>query len=130
LARDADAAAFGNAFKAGGNVDAVAVDVIAFDDDVANVHADAKRHLATISSAGIARGHGALNLGGTIDTLNGAGKFGKQAIAHQLDDAAAMLGDAGIDDFRAMLLQKRERSRLVLAHHPAIADRVCGQDRG
>jgi hypothetical protein len=41
-----------------------------------------------------------------------------------------MLGDPRIDHFCAVLVQQGECPRLVLAHHPAVADRVSGHDRG
>src|ERR1700733_5077960 len=82
LARNADAAAFGDAFETGGNIDAVAIDGVAFEDDVADVHADAKRHLAVALSASIARGHRPLNFSSATDAFDGAGEFRKQPVAH------------------------------------------------
>src|ERR1700691_3649455 len=129
LARNADAAAFGDTFETGGNIDAVAIDVFAFDDDVADVHADAKRHLAVALSASIARRHRPLNFSSATDAFDGAGEFLKQPVAHELDNATAVLGNAGIDHLGAMLVQQSERARLALAHSPAVADCVGGHDR-
>ena len=42
VAGDADAAGLGEAFEAGGDVDAVAEDVVGLDDDVADIDADAE----------------------------------------------------------------------------------------
>ena len=39
---DADGARLGDAFEAGGDVHAIAEDVVVFDDDVADMHADAE----------------------------------------------------------------------------------------
>src|ERR1043166_162481 len=46
LARTANAAVLRDAFETGGNIDAVAVQIVVFNDDVAKMHADTKRHLA------------------------------------------------------------------------------------
>jgi hypothetical protein len=41
-----------------------------------------------------------------------------------------MLGDLGIDQFLAMLLQLAKRAFLVGAHQPAVASNVHSQNRG
>jgi hypothetical protein len=47
-----------------------------------------------------------------------------------LDDAAAMLGDPGIDQFVVQHLQPFERTSLIGLHRPAAADGVGREDRG
>src|SRR5580658_3957039 len=54
-AGDVDLARFGQAFEAGGNVDAVAVDVAVVDDYVAGVDADAELDSAAGIDGGFAR---------------------------------------------------------------------------
>src|SRR5579863_135934 len=46
LTGDANAAVLRDAFETGGNIDAVAVQIVVFDDEVAKMHANTKRHLA------------------------------------------------------------------------------------
>jgi len=130
LPGNADTAALGDSFETGRDVDAVSVEIIALDDHVAEMHADAKCHLAVAARAAVARRHGPLDFGRAVDALDDAGEFRQQAVAHQLHCPAAMLGDRRVDHLRAMLVQQGGRARLVLAHQPAVADRVGGQDRG
>jgi hypothetical protein len=54
--RTANAARLGQAFEAGGDVDAVAKDVAVFDDDVADVNADAELDAVVRRQRGIAFG--------------------------------------------------------------------------
>src|ERR1700694_1643455 len=48
--------------------------------------------------------------------------------AHQLEDAALMLGNLRLDQLFAIRAQAFESPRLILFHEPAIADQVSGQD--
>src|SRR5580704_1398913 len=70
LTGDANAAVLRDAFEAGGNIDAIAVQVVVFDDDVAKMDADTKRHLAVARRTGIARRHGPLDFSGTRDAFD------------------------------------------------------------
>src|SRR5262245_11768456 len=49
-------------FEPGGQVDAIAVEIVAFDDDVADIDADAEFDLAIIRDPGIAIVHASLDL--------------------------------------------------------------------
>jgi hypothetical protein len=40
-----------------------------------------------------------LDFDGTLHGLDDAGELDQRAVAHQLDDAAAMRGDLGVDQF-------------------------------
>jgi hypothetical protein len=59
-----------------------------------------------------------------------ASELDQRAVACQLDDAAAMLGDLGLDDLLAQCFEPGVRAGLVLAHEPTVADHVGGEDRG
>jgi len=54
----------------------------------------------------------------------------EQPITDGLDDAAAMLGDPGIDQFAVQHLQPLERTPLIGLDQPAVADGVGREDRG
>ena len=73
--------------------------------------------------------HPALNLGGAGHRVDDAVELDQHAVAGRLDDAAAVLGDGGIDELEAMGLEARERPRLVDLHQPAVADHVGGEHR-
>ena len=58
------------------------------------------------------------------DRIDDAGEFHQHAVAGGLDDAAVVLGDAGVDQFAAVRFERRERADLVGAHQPAVADHI------
>src|SRR6266852_1446279 len=121
--RDADTAGFGEALEAGGDVDAVAVDLLAVDHHVAEVHADAKLHPALgwqIRVLGLERG---LDLHGAFDRIHDAGELGKYAVAGGIDEASMMLLDERIDQL-AMGRQGAESRFHVLPHEAAAAEDV------
>ena len=129
VARDADPAGLGQALQTGGDVHAVAVDVVALDDDVADVDADPIENLTVLGHACVALPHGALELDGEAHRVDDAGELHQGAVAHELDGAAAVLRGLWLDELLAVGLERGERARLVLAHQAAIADHVGGEDR-
>ena len=130
LARDADPARLGQAFEAGGDVDAVAVDVLALDDHVAQVHADPETDALRLRHVPLATGHALLDGDRAGDRVHDAGELDQGAIAHQLDDPAAVLGDQRVDELPPMRLQALERAGLVALHERRVADHVRRQDGG
>ena len=111
LAGDADAARLGQRLQPRGDVDAVAVDVVALDDDVAEIDADAEDDaLGPPAAPALRRGHRLLDRDGALDGVDDAGELDQHAVAHQLDDAAAMLGTIGSSDCLAPRLQRRQRA--------------------
>ena len=71
-----------------------------------------------------------LDRGRALDRIDHARELDQHAIAHQLDDAAVVLGDLRLDEVLAQRLEARVRARLVGRHQPAVADDVRSQDRG
>ena len=123
---NADAARLGQWLQARRNIDAIAVDVVAVDDDVAKVDADPQRDARTVRLH-LAM-HRSLNCQGTADGIDDAGKLDQGAVAHELDDAATVGSDGGIEDDFTVSLQSGQRAGLVGAHHARIADDICRQD--
>ncbi len=62
--------------------------------------------------------------------VDDAGELDQGAVAHELDDAAPVLGDERLDQLLAVGLEARERALLVALHQPAVADHVRRQDGG
>ena len=62
-----------------------------------------------------------------LDRIDRAPELDQRAVPGELDDAAAVFRDQGLDEFLAMGLEARVRARFVRAHQPAIADHVGGQ---
>ena len=123
---DANAAGLGQRLQARGDVDAVAVDVVALDDDVAEIDADAERDLR--AGGGLRRDR-PLHREGAFDRVDDAAELDQRAVADQLDDAAVVGGDGGVEDGLAVALQGGQRAGLVAGHHAGIADDVGGEDR-
>ena len=78
--------------------------------------------------AGVALGHRPLHLDGAAHRVDDAAELDQHPVAGGLDDAAAMLGDAGsINSLRCAF--RRAACLLVLAHQPAVARDIGRQDR-
>jgi TolB-like protein len=92
--------------KKGDRADAVAVEVVAVHDDVAEVHAHAELEVPVLGHADIALVHAALDLGRAAHGVHHAAEFDQEAVAHHLEDAPAMSGDGGIEQVAAMLAQR------------------------
>ncbi len=128
--RNAHAAVLRELLHARRDVHAVAIDVIAIDDDLAEIYADAKYDPSVLALTFIARGHVLLNRDRALDSIDHAGKFDQRPVAHQLDEAAIAFVDPGINEIAPVRLQTRQGPGLVGRHQPAVADNVRAQDRG
>jgi hypothetical protein len=127
--RERDAARLAHALQPRGDVHAVAVDVVALDQHVAEVDADAEHQAPLRRLARAALEHRALHLRRAPHRVDHARELGEQPVAGGLEDAPAVLGDRRVDEPRAQRLQARERAFLVGAHQAAEADDVGGEDR-
>ena len=125
--REANAAGLGDGFQAGGDVDAVAEDVVAIGQHITDVDADPELDLPLGRLVGLCR-HAALNRDGAAHSIDGADKLDQHAIAGGIDDAASVLVDFGIDELAPVRLQPGERPLLVDADQPAVASDIGGQD--
>ena len=125
---DQDAARRGLAFEAGRDIDAVAENVAALEDDVAEIDADAQMHRGLDRE--VALGHGALHGERALDRVDDAAELDQRAVAHHLDDTAATGSDGGVEGVGPDLPECRQRAGFVGAHHRGIADDVGGKDGG
>ena len=94
-ARDGDAARFGQALDAGGDVHAIAEDVPALgvDDDLAEMHADAQHQPPLLVQHGVEARHALLDVDRRGHRGEGRSEFGQQRIARVVDQRAAGDGD-------------------------------------
>ena len=127
--RHANAAGFGQRFETGGNVDAVAVNVVALDDDVAEIDADPQNDFRLAQRFVRHKAVRALHGECAMDGIHNTGEFRDRAVADQLDHAPVVGGDCRIEDHLPVLLEGRERSLLVDPHQARIADHVGREDR-
>src|SRR5450631_63124 len=129
-ARNHDSAGFGERLQPGGHVDAVAKDIVTVDHNVADIDADAELDAVVCLNAGVPLDHAALNINGAAHGVDDADKLHQHPVARGLDDAAAVLGDPGVDQFLAMRLELAQRALLVGAHQSAIVSDIGRENRG
>ena len=127
---DADSPGLRHGLEPRRHVDAVAEDVAVFDDDIAEIEADAVEQGARRRHVAIAPRHALLKIDGANQRVRHALELHQHAVAGGFDQAAPAFGDRGIDDFEPHGLQPGERSGLIDLHEPAVPDHVSGQNRG
>ncbi len=94
---NADAPGVGETLEAGGDVDAVTVDLLAIHHHVAEVDADAKFHSTLGRDIRVLGLECGLNLDRALDRIHDAGELGEHAIARGVDEATVMLIDERIN---------------------------------
>ena len=129
-ARDADAARCCQPLQPSRDVDAVAINVAAIGDHVAEIDPDTKSEAPLLGEIQIAVGHRALDFAGAAYRVDDAGEFRQHAVAGGLDDSAVMLADFRIEQFAQMRLEALVRAFLVRSHQARIAHHIGGEDRG
>ena len=128
-ARNGHVARFRDALEAGGDVDAVAKDIVALDQYVAEMDADPVEDALRLGDAFIAGRHLPLHRERALDRLDDGRKVDEHPVAHGLEQPPAMRGDDRLNGL-APLAHRIRRPRLVLPHHARIADNVGGEDGG
>src|SRR5436309_11448790 len=128
-ARDADAAALGQTFQTGRNVDAVAVEPLALDDHVAQIDADAEAHPPERRELGIARLELALDVDGALHGVDDARELRQHVVARGVHDAPALAGHARRDQ-GAVCGDGANGRHFVVARESAVAYDARAQDGG
>jgi len=82
----------------GGDVDAIAENVIFIDDDVADVNAYTELDHLILRHGGVLLGHATLDFDCAAHSIDGACKLNQHTVARGFDDAATMLGESGVND--------------------------------
>src|SRR6185369_44248 len=118
-ARQTDTAALGQAFETRGDVDAVAVEALTLDDDVAEVDADAEAHPAGGRQLGVARLELALDVDRALHGIHDARELRQHVVTGRVDDPPAVAGDRG-GDHRAIRGDRAHGRHLVVAHEAAV----------
>ena len=128
--RTGDAAGARQALQSRRHVDAVAVEVVALDDDVAEIDADAELDMPVLGHSGVALQHAALDLDRAARRVEDTAEFDQEAVAHHLEDAAVVFGDGGIEELAAVLLQGTHRPLFISLHEAAVAHHIGRQYGG
>ena len=121
----ANAAGFGQRLQPGSHVDAVPVYLVTVDNDVAEIDANSQRYPWTF---GHLRCDGPLNFQCAVDSVDDTCELDQRTVANQFDDAAAMPRHHRIENGLSMVLQGRQGTGFVGAHHPRIAYYISRQD--
>ncbi len=87
-------------FKPRGKVHAVTVEIVAIDDQVADVETDAEPDVAVLGDALIAFGHPALDFDGTARGGQDRSELHQKPVAHHLEDAPPCLAMVGSKNSR------------------------------
>ena len=128
--RDTDAARLGERFQPCGNVHAIAIEIVALDHHVAEVHADAQCDPPVFGDRLVGRAHRLLKRHRGLDGIHGAGELHENAIAHQLDDTAMMLGNQRLKNFLASVFERSQGSGIIALYEAAVADNVGNENGG
>jgi hypothetical protein len=112
--RDADTTRFGDALKTGCDIDAIAKNVMGFDNYVADINAYAKGKTLVFPVANREVMDAFLELGCSPNGLNRAPKFCQEPVASVFYDPATMLGDRRLYSVRQEHGQTRVRCLLAL----------------
>jgi hypothetical protein len=128
-AGDADPASFGQSLQPSGDVDAVAVDVAAFGDNIAQIGTDSEGDPLLLGDIGIAVEHRSLHLDRAAVRVDDTGKFDQHPVAGGLYDPAMMFLYFRIDKLAAMRFETLVGSFLFSSHQPRIARDIGGKYR-
>src|SRR4029078_1216133 len=109
-----DFAGAGEGEKARGEIDAAAVDVVGFDDDVADFEPHAEMHLALGRDARIAAVARLLDRESRRHGRAHVREVDQEAVAKALDDTAALLGQNAVPDMLHKSEPARDGAGLVL----------------
>src|SRR5262249_43968150 len=104
--RYANATRFSETFEPGGYVDAVAIQVISFGDDVAKVDAYAPCDASIPRHSLVPLRRAPLNFNRAAYGLHGAGELDQNSVTRGLDNPAAMASDHRIDDLATMCFER------------------------
>ena len=123
-----DPARFGDALDPRRNVDAVAKDIVTFDDDVSDVDPDPEPNRIGFGATGLVLPKLSLNFDGAGDSVHGAREFHQYAVAHEFDDTAGMGGNRRVDQIASQGVQPGQGAGFVQTHKARVSDYVSRQD--
>ena len=129
-AGDIDLTRVGNAFESRSNIDAVAINVVCFDDDVAKIDANSILDPVVLGQRCVAANQILLDDDAAPDGFDGTVENCDEAVACGLNKLAVVFFDAGFDEVTLDPLDAIMRAFLVDLHQPAVAEDIACYDRG
>jgi hypothetical protein len=103
---------------------AIAVEIVAIHDQVAEVQADAKDDGGFRRLVPIGFSHCLLELDGRAKRIHGAAELDQSTVARQLDQPAAVTSQCRLQTLLPVASQARKRAALIPTHQAGIADHV------
>ena len=128
-AGDVDLAGIGNAFKSRGDIDAVAINVVCFDDDVAKIDAYSILDPMMLGQRCVAANQILLDDDAAPDGFDGTIENRDETVARGFNKLAVMFDDAGFDEVALDPLDAVVRPFLVDLHQAAVAGDIACDDR-
>jgi hypothetical protein len=121
-----DSIGFGEAFESCSDVDAIAANIIAVDDNVADIDTHAELDAPISWKLGVPLDRATLHFNRAAHGIHYAWELDKNTVTRGLDHAASVLSDLRVDLLSSVSLEARESAFLVDAHEPAVAGHVSG----
>jgi len=110
------------------NIDPITKDIVVFDDNIANVNADAKFDPFVLQDIGILFCHAALDFVGATYGIYDAPELNESSVPGILDDAPAMITDLGIKKLFSKSFELRQRAFFVDPYQSARARDIRRQN--
>jgi hypothetical protein len=126
---DAHPTGFRQTLKSGSNVHTVAVNVIRFYDDIAEIDAKAEHDASIFREISGAVDHLALDFDCAPYRVNDAGKLHERTVASIFDDPPVMVPNLWLEQVPSECVQARMCALLIELHEARIADDVRDDDR-
>ena len=103
--------------------------VVAFNNDIAEVHTDAKSHAPLVRHIGAALVEFELDFSGASDRLDWTGELGNDTVAGAAEHTP-ILGPDQLIENTAIGFKGSEGGFLILAHEPGVPNHIGGQNCG
>src|SRR5262249_40220234 len=116
--------------QAGSDVDPVTEYVVAVDNDVAEVDANAEGDALVLGHLRALGCHVRLQLDRTAHGVDDAWELQQQSVTCGLDDPPSMASHGRVDHLLAKALQRRQGAALVSTHQPRVARDISRHDSG
>jgi hypothetical protein len=118
-----DSPGLGNGLQPGRDVDAIAIDVVAIDDDVAKIDPDPEHDRRTRLAVVVCR-HRALNFDSTADRVHNTAEFGKRAVSGQLHYTTVVRDHGRVEHSFPVQFERRKRACFIRLHQARVVDRI------
>jgi hypothetical protein len=118
----------GNTLKARCNVDTLSVNIVTFNDYVAEMNTDPIENPLLPRKRCVTPDHGLLNNDGAADSFDRTIEHRQKTITSIFDKPSVVLRDRRFNDFAPLPLHACVRSFFVVSHQAAIAGYVASHD--